>query len=145
MVVDFWPEGTPRPSLRALAAEARAGYAERLKRPAEDVDRDMEAFLLDRLRYLLSSRGFPGDEVEAVLGAHPSARQAAVIVRDDARLGKTLRAYVELHPEADDPGDRALRVFLAERLPPYMVPEKVITLRELPRTSTGKVDYRALG
>jgi glycyl-tRNA synthetase beta chain len=89
VVVDFWPEGAPRPSLRALAAEARAGYAERLKRSAEDVDRDLEAFLLDRLRYLLSSRGFPGDEVEAVLGARePDAL-------DDA--GEALRRVEALH------------------------------------------------
>jgi acyl-coenzyme A synthetase/AMP-(fatty) acid ligase len=99
---------------------------------------------IDRMVKIRGYRVEPG-EVEAVLGAHPAARQAAVIVRDDARLGKTLRAYLELRPDADDPGDRALRMFLAERLPPYMVPEKVISLRELPRTSTGKVDYRGLG
>ncbi|WP_156338279.1 AMP-binding protein [Chondromyces crocatus] len=39
---------------------------------------------------------------------------------------------------------QTLRRYLAERLPPYMVPERVALLPELPRTSTGKIDYRAL-
>ncbi len=36
-------------------------------------------------------------------------------------------------------------MFLSEILPPYMVPEKVFLLDELPRTTTGKIDYQALG
>jgi acyl-CoA synthetase (AMP-forming)/AMP-acid ligase II len=41
-------------------------------------------------------------------------------------------------------GERDLRVYLAERLPPYMVPERIVGMGELPRTATGKIDYRAL-
>ncbi len=69
-ILDFWKvdEAERRPSLRALAAAAVSGHGE-LKRPMADVRRDLEAFLLERLRYLLSARGFPGDEIEAALGA----------------------------------------------------------------------------
>lgn len=98
---------------------------------------------IDRMVKIRGYRVEPG-EVEAALSLHPSARQAAVLVHDDPRLGRTLRAFVELSPGADDPGDRVFRQFLAERLPPYMVPQKVFTVAELPRTSTGKVDYRSL-
>jgi glycyl-tRNA synthetase beta chain len=70
VLLDFWrAPDDKRPSLRALAAAAVAGYDGKLKRPAADVVRDLEAFLLDRLRYVLVARGYPGDEVEAVLGA----------------------------------------------------------------------------
>jgi glycyl-tRNA synthetase beta chain len=58
-----------RPSLRKLAEAAVAGYEGRLKRPASEVVRDLETFLLDRLRYVFTARGFAPDEVEAVLGA----------------------------------------------------------------------------
>ena len=70
-VLDFWKvDGAERqPSLRALLRAATAGYGASLKRPARDVQRDLEAFLLDRLRYLLVVRQFPGDEIEAALGA----------------------------------------------------------------------------
>jgi glycyl-tRNA synthetase beta chain len=71
VLLDFWQsaETEKRPSLRNLAEGAVAGSEGRLKRPAADVVRDLETFLLDRLRYVFTSRGFAGDEVEAVLGA----------------------------------------------------------------------------
>jgi acyl-coenzyme A synthetase/AMP-(fatty) acid ligase len=98
---------------------------------------------IDRMIKIRGYRVEPG-EVEAVLGAHPAVRQAAVIVHEDARIGKTLRAFVEIRPEAPAPVERDFRIFLSERLPSYMVPERVIGLLELPRTPTGKIDYRAL-
>ena len=54
---------------------AVSGYGAALKRPPAEVRQDLEAFLLDRLRYLLSARGFPGDEIEAAL-ARARARSA---------------------------------------------------------------------
>ncbi|WP_437761886.1 AMP-binding protein [Sorangium sp. So ce764] len=95
---------------------------------------------IDRMVKIRGYRVEPG-EVEAALASHPAVRQAAVIAVEDARLGKTLRGFVALAGDADD---RSLRLYLAERLPPYMVPEKIVAMDELPRTSTGKIDYRAL-
>jgi glycyl-tRNA synthetase beta chain len=71
VLLDFWQsaETEKRPSLRKLAEAAVAGYAGKLKRPTADVVRDLETFLLDRLRYVFTARGFAADEVEAVLGA----------------------------------------------------------------------------
>jgi glycyl-tRNA synthetase beta chain len=71
VLLDFWnaDASEQRPSLRRLAASAVAGFDGRLKRPAAEVTRDLEAFLLERLRHVLLARGFPADEVEAVLGA----------------------------------------------------------------------------
>ncbi|MCK6586117.1 MAG: AMP-binding protein [Polyangiaceae bacterium] len=98
---------------------------------------------MDRMVKIRGYRVEPG-EVEAVLGMHPAVRQAAVLVYADARIGKTLRAFVEIRGQAAPVGEREFRIFLAERLPSYMVPERVSALDELPRTSTGKIDYRAL-
>ncbi|WP_437486127.1 AMP-binding protein [Sorangium sp. So ce1014] len=95
---------------------------------------------IDRMVKVRGYRVEPG-EVEAALASHPAVRQAAVIAVEDARLGKTLRGFVALAGDADD---RALRMYLAERLPPCMIPEKIVTMDELPRTATGKIDYRAL-
>ncbi|WP_437647982.1 AMP-binding protein [Sorangium sp. So ce362] len=95
---------------------------------------------IDRMVKVRGYRVEPG-EIEAALASHPAVRQAAVIAVEDARLGKTLRGFVALAGDADD---HALRMYLAERLPPYMVPEKIVMMDELPRTATGKIDYRAL-
>src|SRR5215210_7116812 len=47
---------------------------------------------------------------------------------------------------ADDaaPTDDALRAFLAERVPDYMIPVRFVALEKLPRSAAGKLDRRAL-
>jgi acyl-coenzyme A synthetase/AMP-(fatty) acid ligase len=97
---------------------------------------------IDRMVKIRGYRVEPG-EVEAALASHPAVLQAAVITHHDARLGATLRGFVALR-EGTASDDRALRIHVAERLPPYMVPERVTIARELPRTATGKIDYGAL-
>jgi amino acid adenylation domain-containing protein/non-ribosomal peptide synthase protein (TIGR01720 family) len=79
-------------------------------------------------------RGFrvePG-EVAAALRRLPGVRDAAVVALDGR-----LVAYVV--GDADDP-----RAALASTLPDYLVPAAFVTLDELPMTSSGKVDRRAL-
>jgi glycyl-tRNA synthetase beta chain len=70
-VLDFWrPEpGEPRPDLRALAEAAVDGYGEGLKRPRAELLPDLTRFLLERLQYVLESRGLPAEEVRAALQA----------------------------------------------------------------------------
>jgi glycyl-tRNA synthetase beta chain len=71
VLIDFWNADAAerRPSLLALVRSAVAGNRSLLKRPEAEVVGELEAFLLDRLRYVLVARSFPADEVEAVLGA----------------------------------------------------------------------------
>ncbi len=71
VLIDFWnaAEAEERPNLRRLVAAAASGYGNRVPRSADEVAPELEAFLLDRLRYVLVARGYPADEVEAVLGA----------------------------------------------------------------------------
>ena len=83
----------------------------------------------------------PG-EVEITLGAHPAVRQAAVVAHVDPRLGATLRAFVTLRDPLTEPA--ALRLYLAERLPPYMVQTGQSCWTSFPSTATGKIDYGRL-
>jgi glycyl-tRNA synthetase beta chain len=72
VLLDFWSaaDGEQRPNLRRLVAAALEGYAGgALARTPTEVAPELEGFLLERLRYVLVARGYPGDEVEAVLGA----------------------------------------------------------------------------
>ena len=99
-----------------------------------------------RIDRMVKIRGFrvePG-EVEAALAQHPSVRAAAVVVSEHPRLGKTLAAFATLRESPGDDAARSLRKHLAGRLAPYMVPDKLTILDELPRTATGKIDYAAL-
>lgn len=85
----------------------------------------------------------PG-EIAAVLESHPMVRQAGVLV-DQRRGVPRLTAYVTT---ADSAGGRpsmsGLRGMLISRLPRYMVPQRVVMVREIPLTPNGKLDEAAL-
>ncbi|MBS9373880.1 non-ribosomal peptide synthetase [Rhodococcus sp. B50] len=78
-------------------------------------------------------------EIETVLGSHPEVAAAAIVVREDEPGRKRLVAYAAGTTDPD-----TLRVYVAERLPDYMVPAVTVVLDELPVTRNGKIDRRAL-
>lgn len=82
-------------------------------------------------------------EIETVLNQHPAVRQAVVILHQDASTPERLIAYVVPQPQpATTP--EALRGFLGDRLPDYMLPAAIVLLKTLPLAANGKVDRRAL-
>ncbi len=99
-----------------------------------------------RIDHQVKVRGYRIElgEIEASLGEHPDVAAAAVVVREDAPGNKQLAGYVALRKGHAAPTARALREFLAERLPEYMVPAQVVLLEALPLTTNGKVDRQAL-
>ncbi|NDD31223.1 MAG: amino acid adenylation domain-containing protein, partial [Proteobacteria bacterium] len=98
---------------------------------------------LGRVDDQVKLRGFriePG-EVEAALSRHEAVRNAAV----DVREGR-LVAWLELSPQAvgSEGFEAAMRHWLNERLPDYMVPTAWVMLERLPLNASGKVNRRAL-
>src|SRR5213075_2589438 len=80
-------------------------------------------------------------EIENLLRAHESVADVAVIDRDDAEGNKFLVAYLMLN---NGTGSEPLRHYLADRLPPTMLPSAFVELDQLPRTLNGKIDRKAL-
>ena len=99
---------------------------------------------LGRLDHQVKVRGHRIElgEVEVALRRHPVVRDAAVNVHDDGTHGRQLAAYLVVDGEA--PSAMDLRLWLLERLPDYMIPSAFVTLEALPRTTSGKVDRKAL-
>jgi len=82
----------------------------------------------------------PG-EIEALLHKHPGVAETAVVARGD-RGQHTLAAFYV--PVGEPVGQEALREWLAEHVPSYMVPAVFVALPELPTTPNGKVNRRDL-
>jgi amino acid adenylation domain-containing protein len=80
-------------------------------------------------------------DIEAVLEAHPSVRQALVLVEGDRSADRTLRACCVTHEPRVDVQE--LRRHLRERLPEAMVPARFSFVETLPLTPNGKIDRRA--
>jgi nonribosomal peptide synthetase DhbF len=100
---------------------------------------------LSRTDFQVKIRGFriePG-EVEAAMERCDEVARAAVVVREDRPGDRRLVGYATARPGAEiDPAE--LRRALSRVLPEYMVPSVVMVMDELPVTSNGKLDRRAL-
>ena len=80
-------------------------------------------------------------EIEAVLAQHSEVRQCKVLMQEVTSADdKRLVAYVVCEERAVS----QLRGYLKERLPEYMVPSAFVTLAQMPLTSSGKIDRKAL-
>lgn len=91
----------------------------------------------------IKSRGYRIElgDIEAALHAHPAVVEAVVVAVPDELVTNRIKAYVVSRDELSR-GD--LAAFCAKRIPQYMIPEDFEFREALPKTSTGKVDRRAL-
>jgi acyl carrier protein len=82
-------------------------------------------------------------EIENVLAQVPGVRETVALAREDTPGEKRLVAYMVPDRELFLPTS-AIRTFLKEKLPEYMVPSAFVVLEGLPLTPNGKVDRQAL-
>ncbi len=82
-------------------------------------------------------------EIEAVLREHPQVTDGAVIADGPSGEQRRLLAYV-VPRTGPAPSGPELREFLERRLPRYMLPAAFLFLDAVPRTSSEKLDRRAL-
>jgi amino acid adenylation domain-containing protein/non-ribosomal peptide synthase protein (TIGR01720 family) len=107
------------------------------------IDGDIE--YLGRIDTQVKIRGFRIElgEIEAHIARYPGVRTSVVMLREDRARERRLVAYIVPSP-GEAPSRSELRRFLLERVPEYMIPAHFVLLDELPRTSNGKLDHRAL-
>ncbi len=109
------------------------------------MDKDGFLYFIGRRDTMIKSSGFriSPTEVEEVLFQSGKLRGAAVIGIPDETLGQTIKAFV-VAKDGNPLDIDAMLAYCAEKMPRYMVPKTFEVLSDLPKTSSGKVDYPAL-
>ncbi|MCW1242733.1 amino acid adenylation domain-containing protein, partial [Bacillus pretiosus] len=105
--------------------------------PTGDID------FLGRIDNQVKIRGFRIElgEVENRILQHDRIKEAAVVVQENKEDEKYICAYVVSDKKL---GDLKLREYLRGSLPEYMIPSYFVQVEEMPLTSNGKLNRKAL-
>ena len=98
-----------------------------------------------RIDHQVKIRGYRIElgEIEAALKEQPEIKQAVVIAREDRPGEKRLVAYL-VAAASTVPATLELRTRLKRQLPDYMAPTAYVFLDQIPISSNGKIDRKAL-
>ena len=116
-----------------------------------EADADGALRIVDRLKDVIKTGGewVSSIEIENLLMEQPDIAEAAVIGVADGKWGERPVAFAVAAAETAPPLPECLRDRMKEhalsgRLSRYAIPEKILLVDGLPRTSVGKVDKKAL-
>ena len=106
-------------------------------------DEDGFFYIVDRVKRMVSVGGLKvwPTEVEALMHAHPQIAECCIVGSPDRRTGEQVLAYVVARGEVTA-GE--IIAWCRDRMAAYKVPKEVVFLPELPRSPTGKVEWRRL-
>ena len=108
------------------------------------VDADGYMTITDRTKDLVKSGGewISSVDLENRLMSHPDVREAAVIAIPDDTWGE--RPLAVLVPLDGDVDAAALNAWLLERFPKFWLPDRYVSVAEIPKTGVGKMDKKVL-
>jgi fatty-acyl-CoA synthase len=111
------------------------------------VDEDGYFFMVDRLKRMINASGFKvwPSEVESLMYGHPAVLEACVIGTRDAHRGETVKALVVLRPEwRGRVEEQSLIDWCRGTMAAYKVPRIVAFVDALPKSGSGKIQWREL-
>jgi len=113
---------------------------------AASITPDGYVLLRDRLKDMIKSGGewIPSAELEFLIADHPGVREVAVIAIPDEKWGERPGAVIALRDGVDRLNLDELRRFLEPKAPRWWLPDLLHIVEELPKTSVGKLDKKAL-
>jgi 3-(methylthio)propionyl---CoA ligase len=100
--------------------------------------------LKDRSKDIIISGGenISSIELEDVLYGHPAVQAVSVVAKQDEKWGETPCAFIELKPGKTATAEELI-AYCRQHVAPYKAPRHVV-FKELPKTSTGKVQKYVL-
>ncbi|EKS32548.1 dicarboxylate--CoA ligase PimA [Afipia clevelandensis] len=110
------------------------------------MDSDGYFYLVDRKKDMIISGGFNvyPQMIEQAIYTHPSVQEVIVIGIPDDYRGEASKAFITLRAGAEPFTIEDLRAFLTGKLGKHELPVAVEFLKELPRTSVGKLSRHEL-
>lgn len=102
--------------------------------------------ITDRTKDLVKSGGewISSVELENTIMAHPQVLEAAVIAVPDERWSERPLAVVVPTKDGADLTEADIHAYLAERVAKFWIPERVVFIGEIPKTSVGKFSKATL-
>jgi len=111
------------------------------------VDDEGYFFLVDRLKRMINASGFKvwPAEIEAQMYQHPAIQEACVIAAKDAHRGETVKAVVVLRStHRGNVSETEIIEWTRQNMATYKHPRIVEFVEALPKSATGKVQWRVL-
>jgi fatty-acyl-CoA synthase len=111
------------------------------------IDQDGYFFMVDRLKRMINASGYKvwPAEVEALMYQHPAIREVCVVACSDERRGETVKAVVVLKDGfAASVHEQDIVDWAHQNMAAYKSPRIVEFRDTLPKSATGKVQWRAL-
>lgn len=104
-------------------------------------------FIVDRLKRMINCSGlkvWPA-EVESTLYGHPDVQEACVVAAKDPRRGETVKAFIVLKaPRRGAVTAEEIIAWARTKMAAYKVPTIVSFEESLPKSATGKIQWRVL-
>ena len=110
-------------------------------------DEDGYFFMVDRLKRMINASGYKvwPAEVEAILYGHPDVQEACIICASDPHRGETVKAVIVLKAaRRGNVGAEEVMGWCRDHMAAYKVPRLVEFADSLPKSATGKVQWRLL-
>ncbi|HPU19360.1 MAG TPA: long-chain fatty acid--CoA ligase [Alicycliphilus sp.] len=110
-------------------------------------DEDGYFYMVDRLKRMINASGYKvwPAEVEALMYAHPAIQEVCVIAARDERRGETVKAVVVLRDAfKGQVSEQDIVDWAHGHMAAYKSPRLVSFVDSLPKSGTGKVQWRAL-
>jgi fatty-acyl-CoA synthase len=111
------------------------------------VDEDGYFFLVDRLKRMINCSGYKvwPAEIEAQMYKHPAIQEACVIAAKDSHRGETVKAVVVLRAShKGNVSEDEIIEWTRQNMATYKHPRIVEFVEALPKSATGKVQWRQL-
>ncbi|UXM91199.1 long-chain fatty acid--CoA ligase [Paenarthrobacter sp. JL.01a] len=109
------------------------------------IDPDGCVHVVDRLKDLIKSGGewIGSTELENAILSHPEVWEAAVVAVPDEKWGERPVAYIAPRQNAVLTAE-SVQSHLEGKVAKWWIPERVVIIAEIPKTSTGKIAKKAL-